>query len=219
MTSFEVRQQLPAKAPTEGVANLTLLTRFGTGVSALNPFDAARERRRQERGESGGARLGELLLNEGVLTAEELEEALEEQSRSQPKKPLGEILLASGRVSPPLLVRLLAQQCQLELEEEQGFGTGLRRAIELRQHGEREQPEQPSSVPAPPVPAVGPRLLGELLVEKHLLTNAQLRRVLAEQEETGQALGELVVDRGYVSMPALVGVLTEQLQVGERLAS
>jgi hypothetical protein len=201
------------------VADLGLLTRYGSGVSALSPFEGTRERRRQAHRDMGGARLGELLVSEGVLSAEELTDALAAQQETWPQKPLGEILLASGVVSPPLLVRLLAQQCQLQLEEETGFATGLRRAIEQR-HTERTRPEEPVAAepeaPADPTPAPvspGPRLLGELLVAEGLLTDEQLRWALEEQARSGRLLGEIVVQHGLVSMVALVNALVEQLRV------
>jgi hypothetical protein len=205
------------------VADLGLLTRFGTGVSALSPFEDTRERRRA-RGDSGGARLGELLVSEGVLSPEGLAEALAAQKETRPRKPLGELLITRGIVSPPLLVRLLAKQCQLQLEEESGFGTGLRRAIELR-HAERARADETVEIsheeetatideaPAAAEVSDGPRLLGELLVAEELLTPEQLRWALAEQAKSGRLLGEIVVQNGLISMVALVNALVEQLRV------
>jgi hypothetical protein len=198
------------------VVDLGLLTRFGSGVSALSPFEGMRESRGARR-DTGGARLGELLVSEGILSAVELEDALAAQLETRPRKPLGELLLASGVVSPPLLVRLLAAQCQLQLEEETGFGNGLRRAIEQR-HTERTRPEEPAAAPieAPVATAApvskGPRLLGELLVAQALLTPEQLEWALAEQAESGRLLGEVIVQNGLVSMMALVNALVEQLR-------
>jgi len=203
-------------SPEMEVADLGLLTRFGSGVSALSPFEGMRERR-EARHDTGGARLGELLVSEGILSAEELENALAAQQYTRPRKPLGELLLASGEVSPPLLVRLLARQCQLQLEEETGFCNGLRRAIEQR-HTERTRPEEPAAAPieapvAAPAPvSQGPRLLGELLVAQELLTPKQLAWALAEQAESGRLLGEIVVQNGMISMVALVNALVEQLR-------
>jgi hypothetical protein len=202
-------------SPELEVADLGLLTRFGSGVSALSPFEGMRER--GARGDTGGARLGELLVSEGILSAGELEEALAAQLETRPRKPLGELLLASGVVSPPLLVRLLARQCQLQLEEETGFGNGLRAAIE-RRHSERTRTDEPAAAPieapvAAPAPvARGPRLLGELLVAQELLTPKQLDWALAEQVESGRLLGEIIVQTGMVSMVALVNALVEQLR-------
>ena len=204
-------------SPELEVADLGLLTRFGNGVSQLSPFEGSRERRGETRRDAGGARLGELLVSEGVLSAGELADALATQHETRPRKPLGELLLASGVVSPPLLVRLLAQQCQLQLEEETGFGNGLRRAIEQR-HTERARPEEPAAAPleapvAAPAPvSQGPRLLGELLVAQRLLTDKQLQWALEEQARSGRLLGEVVVQHGLVSMVALVNALVEQLR-------
>jgi hypothetical protein len=202
-------------SPEVEVADIGLLTRFGSGVSALSPFEGRRDR--QDR---GGARLGELLVSEGILSPHELEGVLAAQRETRPRKPLGEMLLASGVVSPPLLVRLLAQQCQVQLEEDTGFGSGLRRAIEQR-HMERARQEEPAAAPvdapvapveAPAPASEGPRLLGELFVAQGLLTDEQLRWALGEQAESGRLLGEIIVQHGLVSMVALVNALVEQLR-------
>jgi hypothetical protein len=206
-------------------ADLGLLTRFGTGVSALSPFEGTRQRRERAPRTTGGARLGELLVSEGVLSAGDLAEALAAQEKTLPRKPLGELLLTTGVVSPPLLVRLLAQQCQLQLEEETGFGTGLRREIE-RRHTERARPEEPVDVVVeeaaeetpraePATSSPGPRMLGELLVAKRLLTTEELRWALGEQTRSGRLLGEVVVQHGLISMVALVNALVEQLHTGD----
>jgi hypothetical protein len=201
--------------------------RFGDAGSVLRPFDEVSRARGRGRRTGRGARLGELLLAEGLLTETELAEALAEQKKSRPKRQLGEILLQRELVSAPVLVRLLATQCQLDLEEETGFGCGLRRAIELRHQMQRAEPadtetadaasdREPDPVEALEAPQVEaepetPRRLGELLVEKGLLTGVQLDEALAEQEDSGRLLGEIIVDHQYVPMITLVNVLTEQL--------
>ena len=55
--------------------------------------------------------------------------------------------------------------------------------------------------------------LGELLVEKKLLTEEELELALTEQAETGRLLGAILVERGYVSGPALAVALAEQYGV------
>src|SRR5436309_2554675 len=225
-TETTLERSTPQGPPVEG-ADIGLVRRFGSESSVLRPFEEVSGARRQ-RSRPGGARLGELLLAHELVTEDELAAALAEQQTSRPRKQLGEILLAGGFVSAPTLVRVLAAQCQLELEEEKGFGTGLRRAIELRHQEERMEPE-PEPEPAPestaasllndnvePVaetaaPPAAPRRLGELLVERGLLTGSELDAALAEQEDSGRLLGEIIVDLGYVPMITLVNVLTEQL--------
>jgi hypothetical protein len=57
------------------------------------------------------------------------------------------------------------------------------------------------------------RPLGELLLEKGLVTEDELERALKEQEATGRMLGAILVDRGFVSGPALAVALAEQYGV------
>jgi hypothetical protein len=58
------------------------------------------------------------------------------------------------------------------------------------------------------------RPLGALLVERSLLTAAELERALAEQRRSGRLLGQVLIGRGYVSATSLVRVLAEQHGVG-----
>ena len=57
------------------------------------------------------------------------------------------------------------------------------------------------------------RPLGELLVEKELVTEDELELALTEQSESGRLLGAILVERGYVSGPALAVALAEQYGV------
>jgi hypothetical protein len=57
------------------------------------------------------------------------------------------------------------------------------------------------------------RPLGELLVEKNLLTEDELELALTEQADSGRLLGAILVERGYVSGPALAVALAEQYGV------
>lgn len=57
------------------------------------------------------------------------------------------------------------------------------------------------------------RPLGELLLEKGLVTPDELELALTEQAETNRLLGAILVERGYVSGPALAVALAEQYGV------
>jgi HAMP domain-containing protein len=57
------------------------------------------------------------------------------------------------------------------------------------------------------------RPIGQFLVERHLITEAELEQALAEQEETGGRLGEILVARGWISGPALAAAVSEQLGI------
>jgi len=74
--------------------------------------------------------LGELLVAKGLVTEDELELALTEQSDTG--RLLGAILVERGYVSGPTLAVALAEQCGVELKTERGFGTGLWAEIDRR---------------------------------------------------------------------------------------
>ena len=56
----------------------------------------------------------------------------------------------------------------------------------------------------------GHQQLGRILVERDLLTESGLQRVLLEQQRTGDTLGEVLVRRGYVSQEQIEEMLAEQ---------
>src|SRR6266513_5193703 len=68
--------------------------------------------------------------------------------------------------------------------------------------------------PTPILPGQKPRLqLGSLLVEKGLITEAQLREALADRNVHGGLLGETLVRLGFVFEDELARVLAEQFGV------
>jgi hypothetical protein len=79
--------------------------------------------------------LGKMLVEQGAVKDGDVEIALRAQLESG--EQLGEILVERGLVCRPELVRALAWQSGLELDEQRGFGTGLRAEIE-RRHGWRD---------------------------------------------------------------------------------
>jgi hypothetical protein len=78
--------------------------------------------------------LGQILVEQGLLTEEDLATVLVEQKRSGRK--LGELVVERGLISWPALTKALAKQYGLELQIENGFPFGLRIEIE-RRHGDR----------------------------------------------------------------------------------
>src|SRR5437764_5832949 len=67
--------------------------------------------------------LGQLFVERGLITQDELEEALVEQRET--RKRLGAILVGRGLVSGPELTSVLVDQLGMELTKESGFGSGL----------------------------------------------------------------------------------------------
>ncbi|HUP32256.1 MAG TPA: hypothetical protein VM184_04430 [Gaiellaceae bacterium] len=79
--------------------------------------------------------LGRLLVERGLLSADELELALAKQQQTGQR--LGETIVESGFVSGPELASALAAQYGIELTTEKGFGTGLRSEIQRRHESDR----------------------------------------------------------------------------------
>jgi hypothetical protein len=54
------------------------------------------------------------------------------------------------------------------------------------------------------------RRLGDICVERGLISQEQLQQALVQQSETGTKLGEVLVELGFVTRVGLAGVLSEQ---------
>ena len=74
--------------------------------------------------------IGELFVARGVITQDQLEEALAEQAASG--KRLGEILVDRQLVSSPELTQTLMEQLGRQVAKEDGFGSGLWSEIQRR---------------------------------------------------------------------------------------
>jgi len=55
--------------------------------------------------------------------------------------------------------------------------------------------------------------LGELLVERNLITAEVLQEALEEQRQSGRLIGEIILDRGHVTEAQLIPFLTNQLKL------
>jgi hypothetical protein len=74
--------------------------------------------------------LGELLVEQSWITADDLERALEEQERTGRK--LGQIVVEQGFISVEGLTKVLLEQCGIDMSTEEGFGSGLREELARR---------------------------------------------------------------------------------------
>ena len=54
------------------------------------------------------------------------------------------------------------------------------------------------------------RRLGDIFVERGLISDAQLQQALVQQRDTGAKLGEVLVELGFISRVALAWVISEQ---------
>jgi hypothetical protein len=104
--------------------------------------------------------LGALLVEKGLLTEGELEQALAEQRRTG--RILGEILVGRGYVDGLALARALADQHGVQLRPRDG-----------------DEPAAPSE--SAPKPRQTWRPLGKLLVESGFVNEGELERALEDQ--------------------------------------
>jgi hypothetical protein len=132
--------------------------------------------------------LGRILVDDELLTPEELERALTEQRETG--KLLGEILVEHGSMSGASLAQALARQHGVVLERED------------------LEPE--------PVAATTPatkkwRPLGTVLVDSGLVAELDLQDALAEKRKhQDRRLGEILIERGHLTRAGLASALVEQ---------
>ena len=81
-------------------------------------------------------KLGAVLVAQGALDNIGLDRGLTVQAKTG--EQLGETLVGLGIICRPELDRAVAHQIGSELDEEMGFGTGLRAAIERRHQYRRD---------------------------------------------------------------------------------
>jgi len=120
---------------------------------------------------SSRAKVGELLLEQGIIDEDQLEHALSEHKRTGIL--LGKILVRLGMVDEETLSSILGQQIQLKTKKR----------------------------------------LGELLVDRELITDKQLQDALAEQKRTGKKLGRTLIDKSLITEGKLIEILSAQLEV------
>ena len=141
--------------------------------------------------------LGQLLVDRGVISDEQLAEALEEQEQSG--RPLGEIVRTCFFVSASTLGEVIAEQHELELQFERGFGSGLRRGIQNRHQLSRGL-DEPAAETEPETAAESPLVTSRLGVTPTRTAQtegiASLQAALETREETIAALGSANRKRG-----------------------
>jgi hypothetical protein len=139
--------------------------------------------------------LGDLLIDEGLLTEGELEQALVEQARSG--RLLGQILVSNSYLSAFSLARVLSEQHGVALSAKPRVDVVV---------------AEPLSLADPPEfgEASKWRPLGKVLIEQGFLTEAQLGEALTQQQESHARLGEILVTRGLLSGSQLAQALAAQ---------
>ncbi|MGH3071795.1 MAG: hypothetical protein ACRDNB_05940 [Gaiellaceae bacterium] len=135
--------------------------------------------------------LGRLLVEQGLLTGEELELALAKQQQTGLR--LGETIVKCGFVSGPQLASALAAQYGIELTTEKGFGTGLRSEIQRRHESDRRRVVQ--LAPPLPEPATTEHAQEEPVEHEPAAAEATLLAQLEEQWAKLAAAEESLAER------------------------
>ncbi len=138
-------------------------------------------------GAPAGPPLGELLLARGLITPEELEQALAGQRESG--RPLGEIFIRLGFTSGPIIAQALATQHGRMLKSEYGFATGFDAVF-----------SKPDAPPSPQAPAIEQPASAALKIvdpadaSRHLVFFPAAGRgyVLLERPGPAPAVGDVV---------------------------
>ena len=128
--------------------------------------------------------LGELLVEQGLIVAADLDDALAEQRTTG--RRLGEVLVSRGALTGAQLTRALAGQYGIELSAV---------TVSALEDSETPAPWQP---------------LGRLLVTKGTISQAALEEALETQRSSDRKLGEVLVTEHGVTMLELAAVLSEQ---------
>ncbi|MES1246238.1 MAG: hypothetical protein ABUS54_01030 [Actinomycetota bacterium] len=73
--------------------------------------------------DAAGPKLGDILVEHGIISQEQLEHALAEQARSG--KTLGAVIVEAGMAPGPIIAQALATQRGTMVKTEYGFATGF----------------------------------------------------------------------------------------------
>ena len=129
-------------------------------------------------------RLGEILLDQRLITQEQLALGMDKQKLT--KKKLGEILTELGFIREENLLKALSSQ----------LGSPI--------------PEAPLPNSSP---ALKGHKLGEILIKNNLLTREQLNKAIEEQKKSNKRMGEILSELGLVTEEKLALALSVQLGI------
>ena len=134
-------------------------------------------------GSEKSRRLGEILINERLITEEQLALGIEKQRIS--KKKLGEILTELGFIREENLIKALSSQLGSPVRE-------LPRMVSPNLKGQK---------------------IGEILIQGKLITREQLGKAIEEQKKTNKRMGEVLSEMGFVSEEKLAWAMSVQLGI------
>jgi hypothetical protein len=150
--------------------------------------------------------LGELLVERGLVRPEDVQLALEIQE--QTGQLLGEILLSRNLIAPSDVARALGDQHEIRI-----------RQLRWERDHSLETPPDPKHPPAGADASYRP--LGQVLLDRGLVTEDGLMRALREQKHNGKLLGEILVGRRWLTAEDIERALAEQhgLEAGDDVSA
>lgn len=159
-----------------------------------------------------GKRFGEIVVETGLATAEDVELALDLQSgagdgqaESEPAPPRTSAPASQPQEPPPALASgPESVRSPLRMADPARAGLG----------GAPRGPQGPA--PAPDLPAFTDLLLGEMLLKREKIDEAQLESALAIQRATGKRVGEALVQIGAIGWKDLDIAIRQQRKARER---
>ena len=172
-------------------------------------------------------RLGDLLIDQDILGVDELDQALELQSK---EITLGEVLKAQGKVSEEDISHALEQQEEqhvrlgdLLLEEDLVTEDDLDEALQIQQQvrnrpigdilQESGKVEADQLEQALEIQNSRKMRLGEILIEAGLISDEDLQYALEQQKARGKRIGEVLLECGLVSEDQLLSALAGKFRL------
>ncbi len=133
-------------------------------------------------------RLGELLVEKGIINFEDIEEALEEQ-----QKPLGDILIDMGKVTPELITTTLKEQHKIISQDADKKGKPKPRSLPVKRQDIRVDLEKLDNLI---------NLIGEMVIAENMLVhNPDLEGMELENfNKAAQQMGKLVRELQEMAM-------------------
>ena len=147
-----------------------------------------------------------MFVEKGLITEEQLEAALEQQRATGDR--LGEILVEQFGIERLDLASALAEQWAEY--ERQGSNEERASQSEKRDLLAVSDEWRPSEGSDPETKASIKRPIGEIFVERGLVSDEQLEQALDQQKKTGTRLGEILVASGKLSRLELASALADQ---------
>ena len=142
---------------------------------------------------AGKKKIGEILLQEKLITQNQLNKALDTQER-YPEKPVGVILVELGHIDNSTLVKSLAKQAQDVIDKS--------RLDHIQLDSSSSISDKNANKKLP--------FLGEIIVKENVITSRQLKVALEMQKEKGGMIGMILLDLGYINKKDLVRCLEIQ---------